>query len=77
MRMIVRLIVLCLACVIAPVGDVDAPVVLEGLPKSRLDAYVGKLVRVGHAVAIAVQDYLKDARRLAEVIRLNSRGMVD
>lgn len=26
-------------------GEVDAPVVLGGFPKSGLDAYVGKLVR--------------------------------
>jgi len=36
-------------------GDVDAPVVSGGFPKSGLDAYVGKLVRAGHSVAIAVQ----------------------
>jgi DNA mismatch repair protein MutS len=57
-------------------GDVDTPVVLGGFPKSGLDAYVGKLVRAGHSVAIAVQDESKD-RRLAEVIRLNSQGKVD
>ncbi len=51
-------------------GDVDAPVVLGGFPKSGLDAYVGKLVRAGHSVAIAVQDESKD-RRLSEIIRLN------
>ena len=45
-------------------GDVDAPVVpstslrtrLGGFPQSGLDAYVGKLVRAGHSVAIALQD---------------------
>ena len=37
-------------------GDVDAPVVLGGFPKSGLDAYVGKLVRAGKSVAIAMQD---------------------
>jgi DNA mismatch repair ATPase MutS len=51
-------------------GDVDAPVVLGGFPKSGLDAYIGKLVRAGHSVAIAVQDESKD-RRLSEIIRLN------
>ena len=50
--------------------NVDAPVVLGGFPKSGLDAYVGKLVRAGHSVAIAVQDESKD-RRLSEIIRLN------
>ena len=33
-------------------GDVDAPVVLGGFPKSGLDAYVGKLVRAGHSVGL-------------------------
>ena len=37
-------------------GSVDAPVVLGGFPKSGLDAYVGKLVRAGHSVAVAFQD---------------------
>ena len=41
-------------------GDVDAPVVLGGFPKSGLDAYVGKLVRAGHSVAIALQDEQKE-----------------
>ena len=50
-------------------GDVDAPVVLGGFPKSGLDAYVGRLVRAGKSVAIALQDENKD-RRLAEVVRL-------
>ena len=30
-------------------GEVDAPVVLGGFPKSGLDAYVGKLVRAGRS----------------------------
>ena len=50
-------------------GDVDAPVVLGGFPKSGLDAYVGKLVRTGHSVAIAMQDVSK-VRRLTEVVRV-------
>ncbi len=29
-------------------GEVDAPVVLGGFPKSGLDAYVGKLARAAH-----------------------------
>ena len=41
-------------------GEVDAPVVLGGFPKSGLDAYVGKLVRAGHSVAIALQDEQKE-----------------
>jgi hypothetical protein len=44
---------------------------LSGFPKSGLDAYVGKLLRAGHSVAIALQDESKNWR-LAEVIRLNS-----
>jgi DNA mismatch repair protein MutS len=54
-------------------GDVAAPVVLGGFPKSGLDAYVGKLVRAGHSVAIAVQDAEK-GRSITEVIRLNGSG---
>ena len=52
-------------------GDVDAPVVLGGFPKSGLDAYVGKLVRAGHSVAIALQDEQKE-RHIQEVIRVNT-----
>ena len=54
-------------------GDVDAPVVVGGFPKSGLDAYVGRLVRAGHSVAIALQDENKE-RHLEEVIRV-SHGM--
>jgi putative transposase len=50
-------------------GDVDTPVVLGGFPKSGLDAYVGRLVRAGKSVAIALQDENKE-RRLAEVVRV-------
>jgi DNA mismatch repair ATPase MutS len=50
-------------------GEVDDPVVLGGFPRSGLDAYVGKLVRTGHSVAVAVQDGDHE-RRLAEVIRV-------
>jgi DNA mismatch repair ATPase MutS len=53
-------------------GDVDAPVVLGGFPKSGLDAYVGKLVRAGHSVAIALQDDQKE-RHIKEVIRINAQ----
>ena len=41
-------------------GDVDAPVVMGGFPQSGLDAYVGRLVRAGHSVAIAMQDEHKE-----------------
>ena len=55
-------------------GDVDAPVVLGGFPKSGLDAYVGKLVRAGHSVAIALQDDQKE-RHIKEVIRINAHDL--
>ena len=51
-------------------GEVDAPVVLGGFPKSGLDAYVGKLVRAGHSVAIALQDEQKE-RHIKEVIKVS------
>jgi DNA mismatch repair protein MutS len=51
-------------------GDVDAPVVLGGFPKSGLDAYTGKLVRAGHSVAIALQDEQKE-RHIKEVIKVS------
>ena len=51
-------------------GDVDDPVVLGGFPKTGLDAYVGKLVRAGHSVAIALQDEQKE-RHISEVIRVS------
>lgn len=50
-------------------GDVDAPTVLGGFPKSGLDQYLGQLVRAGHSVAVALQDADKQ-RHLAEVIRV-------
>jgi DNA mismatch repair ATPase MutS len=50
-------------------GEVDDPVVVGGFPRPGLDAYVGKLVRAGHSVAVAVQDANKEPR-LAEVIRV-------
>jgi len=54
-------------------GDVDAPFVLGGFPKSGLDAYVGRLVRKGHSVAIAIQDDQK-RRHLTEIIRVSHSG---
>ncbi len=50
-------------------GEVDNPVVLGGFPKSGLDAYVGKLVRAGHSVAIALQNEQKE-RNITEIIRI-------
>ena len=55
-------------------GDVDDPVVLGGFPKTGLDAYVGKLVRAGRSVAIALQDEQKE-RHIKEVIRLNGQDL--
>jgi len=57
-------------------GDADAPVVLGGFPKSGLDAYVGKLVRSGRSVAIALQDETKE-RRISEVVRLARTAPAD
>ena len=37
-------------------GEVDDQVILGGFPKSGLDACVGKLVRAGQSVPIALQD---------------------
>jgi DNA mismatch repair protein MutS len=54
-------------------GDVDAPVVLGGFPQSGLDAYVGKLVRAGHSVAIALQDEQKE-RHMREIIRVRQEN---
>jgi DNA mismatch repair protein MutS len=51
-------------------GEVDAPVVLGGFPKSGLDAYVGKLVRAGHSVAIALQNEQKE-RHIKEIIQIS------
>lgn len=56
-------------------GDVDAPHVTGGFPLSALDAYVGKLLRAGHGVAIAMQDDLKE-RHITEIINaeVTTRG---
>ena len=53
-------------------GEVADPVVVGGFPRSGLDAYMGKLVRAGHSVSVALQDGDK-ARCLAEVIRVCCR----
>jgi DNA mismatch repair protein MutS len=51
-------------------GLVDRPVVTGGFPLSGLDTYVGKLLRAGHAVAIALQTAGNPSERLIrEVIR--------
>ncbi len=50
-------------------GDVDDPVVLGGFPHSGLDTYIGRLVRAGHSVAIALQDEKKE-RHIREIVRV-------
>lgn len=50
-------------------GEIDAPVILGGFPLSGLDAYVGRLVRAGHSVAIALQDEQKE-RHIREIIHV-------
>ena len=50
-------------------GNVESPVVIGGFPQSGLDKYVGKLVRGGFSVAIAVQDGEK-RRTIGEVVRI-------
>ncbi len=37
-------------------GDADTPIVLGGFPKSGMDKYIGKLIRAGYSVAVALQD---------------------
>ncbi|MBF0177723.1 MAG: hypothetical protein HQL63_12895 [Magnetococcales bacterium] len=51
-------------------GEVDAPVVVGGFPVSGLDAYVGKLVRNGHSVAIAMQRGEPKERFIVETISI-------
>ena len=36
-------------------GDVDAPVIIGGFPKTGLDKYCGQLLRAGKTIAIAPQ----------------------
>lgn len=57
-------------------GEVGAPVVLGGFPKSGLDAYVGKLARAGHSIAIAMQNERKE-RHLVEIIKVSDVVRLD
>ncbi len=50
-------------------GDIDDPVVLGGFPQSGLNAYIGRLVRAGYSVAIALQDEEKE-RHIRETVRI-------
>jgi len=52
-------------------GTVEEPVVTGGFPHSGLDKYVGRLVRQGHSVAIAMQDDSKE-RHIKEIIKIQS-----
>jgi len=54
-------------------GDPETPFVVGGFPKSGLDQYVGKLLRGGFSVAIALQDEEKK-RHLTEKITLYCHG---
>lgn len=54
-------------------GDVEAPVVVGGFPKTGLDQYVGKLVRAGHSVAIALQDENK-VRQIRETVLIQKKS---
>ena len=54
-------------------GDVDDPVVVGGFPLTGLDTYVGRLVRAGHSVAVALQDEQKQ-RQITEMIRIVKEG---
>ncbi len=50
-------------------GDIDDPVILGGFPQSGLNIYIGRLVRVGHSVAIALQDEEKEPH-IRETVRI-------
>jgi DNA mismatch repair protein MutS len=50
-------------------GEVNAPVVHGGFPKSAIDKYVGQLVLAGYSVAIALQDETIE-RHIEKVIRV-------
>ncbi len=38
-------------------GDVEDPVKIGGFPKSGLDSYIGRPVRAGHSVSVAMQGF--------------------
>jgi len=53
-------------------GEVDNPMVYCGFPKSGLDKYIGKLVRLGFSVAVCSQIKSENGevnREVKEVIR--------
>ena len=51
------------------VGDIEAPIVIGGFPKSGLDSYIGKLARVGVSVGVAMQDENKE-RHITEMVKI-------
>jgi len=50
-------------------GEVNAPVIVGGFPLSGMDKSIGKLLRAGHSIAIAMQDENKE-RHITEIIRV-------
>jgi DNA mismatch repair ATPase MutS len=52
-------------------GSVEEPVVTGGFPVSGLDKYIGRIVRQGHSVAIAMQDESKQ-RHIKEIIKVQT-----
>jgi DNA mismatch repair protein MutS len=50
-------------------GEVEAPIVVCGFPQSALDKFIGRLVRAGYSVAVALQDETKQ-RHIKEIIRV-------
>lgn len=50
-------------------GTVEEPVVTGGFPVSGLDKYIGRIVRQGYSVAIAMQDDSKE-RHINEIIKI-------
>jgi DNA mismatch repair protein MutS len=52
-------------------GTVEQPVVTGGFPHSGLDKYIGRIVRHGYSIAIAMQDESKE-RHINEIIKIQS-----
>jgi DNA mismatch repair protein MutS len=53
-------------------GEVETPVVLGGFPTTGLDKYIGKLVRAGYSVAVALQQNDPKQRQIEEIIRVQT-----
>jgi DNA mismatch repair protein MutS len=54
-------------------GNVKTPIKLGGFPKPGLDKYIGKLVRAGYSVAVALQDDTKE-RHIKEIVRVQKKA---